>query len=134
MAAGAPALKNPSVQGLSAQHRPSHFLIGVPGGSSCSGCCLRRGVRVQQHLLGSAAPMRSLCPSQALLVSGLLLGLSHNEPCAHSEHVRWCLVSFGFPTGENFAFGREMLLYFCKSCPNTLKEEFFALEKVFISL
>lgn len=35
---------------------------------------------------GSAAPMWSLCPSQALMVSGLLTGVSHNEPCAHPEH------------------------------------------------
>lgn len=32
------------------------------------------------------------------------------------------------------AFGREMVLSFCKSWPNTLKEESLTLEKIFISL
>lgn len=68
-------------------------------------------------------PVWSLCPSQALVVSGLLVGVSHVKlVCIPSTRGSvWSPPEF-LPVKIS-AFGRGMLFSFCKSWPNVLKEE-----------
>jgi len=112
VAAGAAALKNPSSQGLSALHRTSHFLI-ESWGEALVLVVVREVVYVvwqepstfcipSSDALG--CPVWSLCPSQALMVSGLLTGVSHMQSVPIPS-TGWCLVSsLGCPT--------------CRLCPS----------------
>lgn len=69
-------------------------------------------------------PMCSLSPSPALVVSGLLTGVSHMTlvPIPSTRSGVWSPPEF--LQVKISAFGREMLFSFCKNCPNILKEEY----------
>lgn len=86
---------------------------------------------------GSAAlrcPVWSLCPSQALVVSGLLVGVSHVKLVPIPSTRRGVRSPPEFLQVTISAFGREMLFAFCKSWPNILKEECLWLWGKYLSL